>query len=121
MNFITYSRLIYVQVQFIAFHRWKDAPDPVAFLRDFHRHMFHVKLSMSVSHNERQKEFFELQHTLDNYVKEHYVLQKMDKSCETIAEEIMSHYSQWLDRNEVILVEVSEDGENGAIVSGGIQ
>ena len=53
-------RFIYVTTQFEGVHRYKDAPDEVSFLRDYHRHIFKVKLAIEVMHNERDIEFIML-------------------------------------------------------------
>ena len=52
------NRHIYIQTQFTGYHRWDDAPDCVAFLRNTHRHVFHVKVTVPVQHNDRAIEFF---------------------------------------------------------------
>lgn len=102
--------IVYITTQFEGFHAWKDAPDEVAFLRDRHRHMFKVEVQWEVTHDDRQREFFIMQRetnaVLAAYVEEH----KADVgSCEMIA--------RWLkEKLGACAVQVSEDGENGAIV-----
>jgi hypothetical protein len=102
---ITY---VWVTSEFEGYHRWKDAPDDVAFLRDFHRHIFKVKLLIEVTHNNRDVEFFQLKRKL----KRELLIwnnQKFEDSCEMIAAQLLRAFN-------AAQVEVSEDGENGAIV-----
>jgi len=109
------STLIYVTTRFAAYHRWKDAPHEVAFLRNWHRHLFHVKVSLRVSHNQRELEFFMMQHSLILFVRRTFEEKKFELSCEDIAQQIAEFFVQY---GEGVLaeVEVSEDGENGAIL-----
>lgn len=71
---------------------------------------------MSVTHDNRQIEFLELQEKIVTSLKALYTYHAMgqffnfdDCSCEDIAKNLLSYMSAWE-------VEVSEDGENGAIV-----
>ena len=101
---------IKVRTSFEGIHRWKDAPDSVKFLRDYHRHMFHVNLLKEVYYYDREIEFITLKREVDNFLKDHYGLDKpTDSSCEFIAAELLLSF-------DLHLVEVSEDGENGAVV-----
>jgi hypothetical protein len=100
---------IFVTLTFEGFHRWASAPDSVKFLRDFHRHIFHVKAVKSVSHCERDTEFILFKRELQEHINLIYAGQRFEHSCETIAIGIMNEF-------HCETVEVSEDGENGAIV-----
>ncbi len=101
--------IIWVTTTFEALHRWIEAPDDVDFLREFHRHLFHVKVGIEVNHLNRDIEFFQFKRKLDRFLVEKYKDKYMEKSCEMIAEEILAHF-------KASFVEISEDGENGAIV-----
>lgn len=106
---------IYIKTQFVGFHRWKDAPEKVAFLRDFHRHVFWVVCHFYVSHGDRELEFFIVKEKLENYLAHTFENQRFEKSCEMIAETILLELrKQGLDCHKV---DVSEDNENGATVS----
>jgi len=98
-----------VRSQFVGWHKWKDAPDDVAFLRDFHRHVFKVELVVPVRHGDREVEFFTLQKQLDGFLARNYAGRKFLESCEQIAENIGVNF---LHSHEVT---VSEDGENDGI------
>ena len=105
----TTRTMVWVTTSFIGYHRWRDAPEPVAFLRDFHRHVFHVKVMVEVTHDDRQIEFIMLKRELDNYLEENLAERQFDLSCEQIALILLREY-------KANMVEVSEDGENGARV-----
>lgn len=109
-------------------HNWSDCPfDEVKYLRVPHRHMFHMKVYKEVTHADRQVEFIMLQHRVESFLLSTYgqpIMHKTDweicdnklvcvfgeMSCEMIAELLIKTFN--LSR-----CEVSEDGENGAVVS----
>lgn len=106
---------IYVTSSFIGFHRWPEAPDEVAFLRSTHRHVFKVRVELAVTHDDRQLEFFIVKRELDALLALRNDTDLGASSCEHLAKMIMAFLS--LDEDKKVLqVEVSEDGENGAIV-----
>ncbi len=105
---------IYVKTQFAGFHRWAEAPSDVEFLRTWHRHNFHVKVTLGVSHNDRQVEFFMFKKELDAYITETFSDAHFEYSCESIAYMILLTFTRV--RYHVVSVEVNEDGDNGAIV-----
>lgn len=101
---------VFITTRFAALHRWPNAPEEVAFLRDFHRHEFHVKLCVPVSHNDRDVEFIMLKEGVDSYIRRTYEGCKFPFSCEHIASDLLTVFG-------ASRVEVSEDGENGAVVT----
>ena len=108
------STSVWITTQFEAFHRWKDAPAPVAFLRFFHRHTFGVKVSVFVDHDNRDVEFFQLKSRVNLLLAEHWAGQKFEQSCEHIAKDLIERLSK---DYAVDYVSVDEDGENGATVT----
>jgi len=107
------TRSIYVTFRVEEYHRWPEAPDEVAFMRDLHRHVFHVRADIEVFHDDRDIEFIlekrRLQKLFDEGQNSDY------RSCEMLGEEIVvdilgEHGSR------LITVQVSEYGENGAVV-----
>ena len=104
--------LVYIRTTFEGLHRWASAPSQVAFLRDWHRHVFHVKVAFKVTAHDREIEFFTIKEMLDNYLGQEYKGKKFEYSCEHLAEQILISFR----RRKAVEVEVSEDGENGAIV-----
>lgn len=109
------SRTIYVTFQQEFIHRYPDAPDEVAYLRDFHRHVAHIRVDIEVYHNERELEFIMVKHAISQYVSE-LVRTVKDNSCESIAENIIEFVKKTYGDNRDIIVEVSEDGENGCVL-----
>lgn len=100
---------VWMSTQFSGYHRWKDAPETVAFLRNWHRHVFHVKLGVAVSHGNRHVEFIQLKAAVDSYLARTYAGQSFEYSCEQLAADLLNEFkAEW--------VEVSEDGENGGRV-----
>lgn len=119
---------IMIRTSFPGIHNWPEASQfagkDVQFLEHPHRHTFHVKASLSVTHDDRQVEFFVFKKAVDDIITNLYefdgvAFQLGRMSCEQICKDI---------RNEVIIkfnlirgvdkvsVEVWEDNEVGAYV-----
>lgn len=109
---------VFVTTQFEGMHRWKDAPEQVDFLRSYHRHMFHVRLEVEVVEEDREIEFILLRRELVGLIETLFSGRKMDESCETIAKKIADFMTRekHMCYNRAVKCEVSEDGENGAVV-----
>ena len=99
-------------------HRWPDCPIPeVAFLRDEHRHMFHIKAEKEVTHDDRDVEIIMMKRSIESYLSAKYRNHSVDGqycrfgslSCEQIAKELVEQF-------DLIRCSVLEDGENGAAV-----
>lgn len=104
---------VFCTTEFEGFHSWDDAPDPVAFLRDRHRHVFHVELTVEVDHDDRDIEFIMLKRALEAFIEAE--LADKDWSCEQFALAIVDWATH--EYGQPARCEVSEDGENGARVS----
>lgn len=102
---------VYCTVLFEALHNWPECPfEEVAYLRDPHRHIFHIKAYKQVNHDDRDVEFIMLKHDISFYLRSTYPGKNIGaKSCEMLAQELILEFG--LSR-----CEVSEDNENGAIV-----
>ena len=114
-------RTIIVKQMFDGTHCWPEAPEHVSFLRNMHRHVFHVAAEIEVYHNDRELEFFTVQRWLRNLITA-YVNKANLGSCEMLAELIMDKldmacHKQTDKKKRRIAVTVSEDGENAARVS----
>lgn len=116
------NRKVIVTNNFRGYHKYADAPRDVAFLREMHRHIFNVKTTIEVFHNERDIEFFQLQNHIERFVRCRYEHAHGDfiegiyiNSCESLAESIMNNLHEIYPGRRV-RVEVWEDNENGAIV-----
>lgn len=107
------TRFVYCSTMFEGFHKWSKAPEGVSYLRNIHRHMFHVKVFVKVLHNDRAVEFITLKHYVDAIIKLRQPL-NIEISCEQIAEDIY----QGLKEIAILAssISVSEDGENGAMI-----
>ena len=101
---------VFCTTQFEEYHQWREAPEEVYFLRTLHRHNFHVRAEKVVTHDDRDVEFILLKKrvnaTIEKIQDDEYV---NTWSCERWASELLTRLN--LDK-----VEVSEDGENGAVV-----
>ena|SRR5580692_2554951 len=107
---------VYCTTQFEGFHAWKNAPEEVAYLGYPHRHIFHVKVIVKVEHNDRYVEFITLKNNTNFIIKEAQNKGYFDCSCEDMADYIARNLKATRNMYNVHSVEVSEDGENGAIV-----
>ena len=88
----------------------------VSFLASPHRHMFHFRVSIDVFHNDRDIEFIQFKRWIISlYNGDNSVLALDFKSCEMISDDL---YLQIAARypGRTVWIEVSEDGENGALV-----
>lgn len=103
-----YSMSAWVTCSRTLYHRWPKAPDRRAFLRNLHRHVFVFKARADVHHDDRDLEFFDFQEHLEGVVG--VLPPESTMSCEQMGIFIL----ELLDF--VTEVEVSEDGENGAVV-----
>ena len=89
----------------------------VSFLASPHRHIFHFRVSIDVFSNDRDIEFIQFKRWLESlYNGANTVLELDFKSCEMMADDL---YIQIADRypNRNVVIEVSEDGENGCSIS----
>jgi len=88
----------------------------VSFLGYPHRHTFHFKVQIQVTHNDRDIEFIQFKRWLENLYAEvdssTAVLQLDYKSCEMIADDL---YLEVNDKypGRFVVIDVAEDGENG--------
>ena len=111
------ATFIKVRTEFEGFHYYPSAGtiDPrIQFLENEHRHMFKVEVKISVTHLDRELEFFLVKWALQDFIKDG----KMNhKSCEMIATDILEQHlfpSYGTDRYYEIVV--SEDGESDGII-----
>jgi hypothetical protein len=107
-----YRSAIWITTQFEGFHAWTGCPfEDVDFLRDRHRHIFHVKLTVPVTHSDRDVEFIRFKREVNEFLKQKWPDGELGcMSCEMIGSVLLDHFTN------ASVCEVSEDGENGAIV-----
>lgn len=108
---------IKVRTEFEGFHFYPNAGsiDPrIKFLENEHRHMFKVEVKISVTHLDRELEFFLVKWALHSFIESG---NQNHKSCEMIATDILQNHlipSYGADRYYEVVV--SEDGESDGIV-----
>jgi hypothetical protein len=86
----------------------------VSFLGTPHRHIFHFRVWIDVEHSDRAIEFIQFKRWLENLYN-NATLQLDFKSCEMMSDDLYMQIAQkYPDR--AVWIEVSEDGENGALV-----
>ena len=108
------KKFIIVTTEKVGFHKYNDAPDNVAFLRDIHRHKFYIKMGLEVRHTNRELEFFTVLNELNYFLNQGEDKPMMINSCEMLATQIKEWADKEYQRN--CWVEVWEDNENGARV-----
>lgn len=109
------NRQIFITFQKEGIHCYPDAPNNVEFLKHQHRHIFHFRVTLSVTHNDRDVEFILFKRELENLYTGGTMLMNY-RSCEMLGEELIEYISREYP-NRQIQVEVSEDGENGAVIT----
>ena len=118
------NKMIWVTFQKEGMHKYPAAlTDPtlatgdeydVSFLGYPHRHIFHFKVWIGVTHNDRDIEFIQFKRWLLNLYKDATI--SLDfKSCEMMSDDLYDTISQKYPGREV-WIEVSEDGENGSFI-----
>ena len=113
------SRYIEVTFQKEGIHKYPAALDDpklvdVQFLGYPHRHMFHFRVRVAVNHNDRDIEFILFKRELESL---YQGTMNIDyKSCEMLAEELIGYIVKNYP-NRYVEVGVSEDGENGAVLT----
>lgn len=86
----------------------------VSFLGYPHRHIFHFRVSIEVTHNDRDIEFIQFKRWLLNLYNSS-TIELNNKSCEMIADDLYLQISQKYP-SRTVHIEVSEDGENGCLI-----
>lgn len=118
------NKMIWVTFQKEGMHKYPAAlTDPalatgdeydVSFLGYPHRHIFHFKVWISVTHDDRDIEFIQFKRWLQNLYAD-ATLSLDFKSCEMMSQDLYDSISQRYPDREV-WIEVSEDGENGSFI-----
>jgi frataxin-like iron-binding protein CyaY len=86
----------------------------VSFLANEHRHIFHFRVWIGVTHNDRDIEFIQFKRWLEKLYSD-AILQLDYKSCEMMSDDLHDVISKKYPDRE-IWIEVSEDGENGSFI-----
>lgn len=111
------NTFIRVRTEFEGFHFYPNAgaiDERIKFLEHEHRHMFKVEVKISVTHLDRELEFFLVKWALADFIKSG---NQNHRSCEMIATDILeNHLKSSYGYNRYYEVTVSEDGESDGIV-----
>ena len=86
----------------------------VSFLGTPHRHIFHFKVYIAVTHDDRDIEFIQFKRWLEKCYSDG-TLELNHKSCEMIARELNATITARYPSRET-WIDVSEDGENGCFL-----
>ena len=103
---------IVVSLRVEGIHCWPDCDiAEVSFLRDPHRHVFHIKAKKPVTHADRDIEIIMLKREIQTFLSHTFgpTCNFESMSCEHIAQKLVRVF-------ELSYCEVLEDGENGAEV-----
>jgi hypothetical protein len=88
----------------------------VSFLANPHRHIFHFRVWLGVTHNDRDVEFIQFKRWLEKlYSSTQGVLSLDYKSCEMMTDDLYVQIAAKYP-GRAVWIEVSEDGENGALI-----
>jgi hypothetical protein len=107
---------IRVRTEFEGFHYYPNAGtiDPkIKFLENEHRHLFKVDVKISVTHLDRELEFFLVKWALQEFIQSG---DQNHKSCEMIGNHILNNHLLPKYGERYYEVVVSEDGESDGIV-----
>lgn len=118
------KRMIWITFQREGIHAYPAAGhDPalatgdeydVSFLGTPHRHIFHFRIAIQVTHNDRDIEFIQFKRWCQNLYGAG-TIELDNKSCEMISDDLYQEIAnRYPDRD--IQIEVSEDGENGCSI-----
>ena len=91
-----------------ALHCWPNAFEAVDYLKNKHRHNFHIRMKKRVFHDDRDIEFIHWKHQVQKYLSS-LPYDMGATSCEMLARDLFERF-------ECTCVEVNEDGEAGAII-----
>ena len=116
------KRMIWVTFRKEGIHKYPAALDDpklatgdeydVSFLGYPHRHIFHFKVGITVTHNDRDIEFIQFKRWIEDMYSEGTL--KLDyKSCEMMSDDLYIAITKKYPGRK-IEIDVSEDGENGS-------
>ena len=111
--------MIWITFQKEGIHQYPAALDnpnleDVKFLGYPHRHIFHFRVWIGITHNDRDIEFLQFKRWLESLYSSG-ILQLDYISCEMMSDDLYNIISHKYPCRE-IWIEVSEDGENGSFI-----
>lgn len=102
-----------VRLNFEQLHRWKDAPDKVHYLRNLHRHNFHLQVDIQQFGDDRDIEYIMFADHVKELSKEYQWHE--NTSCEMFSIDLKGRIEKKY-RGRKVRVSLYEDGENGCII-----
>ena len=118
------SKMIWVTFRKEGLHKYPAAMDDpklatgdhydVSFLGYPHRHIFHFKVRIQVTHNDRDIEFIQFKRWLESLYAGG-TLELDYKSCEMISDDLYNEISTKYP-GRFVEIDVAEDGENGCSI-----
>ena len=111
------TNMIWVKFQKEGIHRYPAALtdaalEDVQFLGYPHRHVFHFRVAIEVFHDDRDIEFIQFKRWLEGLYGTGTLALDF-QSCEMLSDALASAIGQTY-ANRKVIIEVSEDGENGS-------
>lgn len=113
---------IIVRTNFQGVHKYPAASGAERYLKEYHRHLFGVRVEIQVFNDDRELEFIALKRDIENWLTEQMdqdnVWHMVTLSCEQVAKLLLGHLLDVLPtpNDRRIEVYIDEDGENGASV-----
>ena len=107
---------IRIRTEFEGYHYYPNAgtiDSRIKFLENEHRHIFKVDVKISVTHLDRELEFFLVKWALNEFIQSG---SQNHKSCEMIATDILNNHLLPKYGERYYEVVVSEDGESDGII-----
>lgn len=107
------SSWIEVELYYLAYHGWKQAPKHREYLKPDHQHLFKITVRMSVTHGEREVEFHDLRGEVWdklNLLEAHKLL---NNSCENNAKTIFEALKKDYPKHSISVVFAEEGGLKG--------
>jgi len=107
---------IKIRTEFEGYHYYPKAGEidnRIKFLENEHRHIFKIEVKISVTHLDRELEFFLVKWALQDFIKSG---NQNHKSCEMIATDILENHLLPTYGERYYEVVVSEDGESDGII-----
>jgi hypothetical protein len=103
--------LIVVKLQIEGLHHWPNCDiEEVSFLKNPHRHIFHITCKKEVTHDDRDIEIIMFKRKIHNYIVDKWKGDFGSMSCEMIASDLLKEFG-------LFYCKVLEDNENGAEVT----
>lgn len=95
------------------FHFYPDAPDFCGYLSARHRHLFIIRCTFEVQHNNRDIEINTAQNDIERFLEDEFgkPCEFNGMSCEAIAESLLGRYAR------MVKCQVLEDGYGGATLT----